>query len=534
MPRHVLTISPVKTVSAEIERDPLERYNAMTADLQNGKQKEKTKTPSKCCCCSYKVCSLLLFILSFIMTVTAVVLQSQFDAFFDRALKDQMHLGPSGLVFPAWRVSDLRMRMRVYFFNITNPVEVQLGDKPILNELGPYTWRIYMEKFDIKFHENSTLSYREKKWYQFLREESIGGYNDIITTVNVPYAAVAQRLKDGGTVAKSTATFTLNGLGQTVMHAKQVGELTFEGYPDFLILVANAVEAGKKEDSGFGTILGTGLRIFTNVLAAEPDVQGSFGYFVDRNNTDDGIVTIFTGEDNRQKINRVNVVNGHTELTTWPQHKCNKIKGTMGHLRPPMSSRENPLLIFVPDICRSLPLRYENVSVYEGLSTLRFVAGRETFNNSGPDPCFAGSRKFKSGVMDIGPCKKGAPLVISFPHYLFADEAHQNSVIGLNPRKEAHQFYLESDPLTGVTVSVRARFQVGVVMERVHGLGNLGTIFDGTIPLFWQELQLEALPPTVFQLSILRQLPIYAKQTALVLIGTAILISLIAVFLVYR
>lgn len=73
--------------------------------------------------------------------------------------------------------------------------------------------------------------------------------------------------------------------------------------------------------------------------------------------------------------------------------------------------------------------------------------------------------------MDIGPCKKGAPLVISFPHYLFADEAHQNSVIGLNPRKEAHQFYLESDPLTGVTVSVRARFQVGVVMERVHGLG---------------------------------------------------------------
>lgn len=73
--------------------------------------------------------------------------------------------------------------------------------------------------------------------------------------------------------------------------------------------------------------------------------------------------------------------------------------------------------------------------------------------------------------MDIGPCKKGAPLVLSFPHYLYADEEHQNSVIGLDPRKEDHQFYLENDPLTGVTVSVRARFQVGVVMDRVHGLG---------------------------------------------------------------
>lgn len=59
-------------------------------------------------------------------------------------------------------------------------------------------------------------------------------------------------------------------------------------------------------------------------------------------------------------------------------------------------------------------------------------------------------------------------------------------------------------------------------------------MFHGNIPLFWQELQLEALPPTIFQLSMLRNLPMYAKNGALCLVGMAILTGLIAVILAYR
>ncbi|XP_003747317.1 lysosome membrane protein 2 [Galendromus occidentalis] len=511
------------------------RYDAMTAKSRNVKTKEKiesTTSSSRCCCFSYRICSILLLILACVMTGVATVLFTQFDKFFDNALRDQMHLGPNGLVFPAWRVSELRTNMRLYLFNITNPDEVMLGDKPILREIGPYTWKIHMDKFDINFYPNYTLSYRENKWFEFLPDQSVGTYDDIVTTVNVPYAAVAQRLKGQNSFAKSTATFTLNGLGQNLMHYRRVGELTFEGYPDFLILVASAVEKGKEEESGLGSFLGAGFRFVTNLLV-DQNLQGNFGYFIDRNNTDDGVVTIFTGEDERSKINKVDVVNGRKELTTWPVARCNKITGTMGHLRPPASG-EKPVDVFVPDLCRSLPLRYERESMYEGLSTLRFVAGKETFDNSKTDACFAGPRNFSSGVMDIGPCKKDAPLVVSFPHYLYADDKHLDSVVGMNPKKEKHQFYLESDPLTGVTVSVRARFQVGVILERVFGLGNLGRIFEGNIPLFWQELQLEALPPTVFQLKLLRDLPSYAKQAAVAMVVMAIVTGMISVFLAHR
>ena len=86
--------------------------------------------------------------------------------------------------------------------------------------------------------------------------------------------------------------------------------------------------------------------------------------------------------------------------------------------------------------------------------------------------------------MDIGPCKKDAPLVVSFPHYLYADEKHVDSVVGMNPKKEKHQFYLDSDPLTGVTVSVRARFQVGVILERVFGLGFVSHLLSIISTLF--------------------------------------------------
>lgn len=78
--------------------------------------------------------------------------------------------------------------MRLYLFNITNPDEIMLGDKPILREIGPYTWKIHMDKFDIKFYKNYTLSYRENKWFEFLPDQSVGTYDDIVTTVNVPYA----------------------------------------------------------------------------------------------------------------------------------------------------------------------------------------------------------------------------------------------------------------------------------------------------------------------------------------------------------
>ena len=54
--------------------------------------------------------------------------------------------------------------LQVYFFNLTNPVEVFDGrEKPRLVEVGPYTYQQQWLKQNITWHDNGTISYKTRK-----------------------------------------------------------------------------------------------------------------------------------------------------------------------------------------------------------------------------------------------------------------------------------------------------------------------------------------------------------------------------------
>lgn len=40
----------------------------------------------------------------------------------------------------AWEESPVPIPLRIYLFNVTNPDEVDAGEKPNLQEVGPYTF----------------------------------------------------------------------------------------------------------------------------------------------------------------------------------------------------------------------------------------------------------------------------------------------------------------------------------------------------------------------------------------------------------
>jgi len=42
--------------------------------------------------------------------------------------------------FEKWRNIKVPILMKVYFFNVTNPDEIQAGAIPIVNEVGPYVY----------------------------------------------------------------------------------------------------------------------------------------------------------------------------------------------------------------------------------------------------------------------------------------------------------------------------------------------------------------------------------------------------------
>jgi len=72
--------------------------------------------------------------------------------------------------------------------------------------------------------------------------------------------------------------------------------------------------------------------------------------------------------------------------------------------------------------------------------------------------------------MDISRCKKGAPIVLSAPHFYKADPYLVNhEVKGLRPEKALHETFLEIEPLTGLVLNAARRIQINVhVTPRTH------------------------------------------------------------------
>lgn len=58
--------------------------------------------------------------------------------------------------------------MHVYIYNVTNADEfLNNGEKPALQELGPYVYLETWEKVNIKFNFNGTVTYNVKKTFIF-------------------------------------------------------------------------------------------------------------------------------------------------------------------------------------------------------------------------------------------------------------------------------------------------------------------------------------------------------------------------------
>lgn len=80
--------------------------------------------------------------------------------------------------FPIWRDLDLPIYQKFYFFNVTNPREVENGQKPNLVEVGPFVFRQNLSKSALNWSDdNKKLTFRETKQYYFDRELSIADLN---------------------------------------------------------------------------------------------------------------------------------------------------------------------------------------------------------------------------------------------------------------------------------------------------------------------------------------------------------------------
>ncbi|XP_022700947.1 scavenger receptor class B member 1-like [Varroa jacobsoni] len=453
--------------------------------------------------------------------ILGVVSYTTFAPILEQQVKANLVIDPSNEVFESWQEPPITINVKMYLFNYTNPEKILAGLKPTVNELGPFVYRERRQKVNITFNGNGTVSYRQIVSYDFLPHLSVGNLDDELFTLNVPMIGSAYKNRKALLNEESMMAHTIEELfekhNQTFLIQRKVRELLFEGYQDPLLRVA--------KEMGWSS-------------------STRFGYQVNRNNSDDGIYTIYTGEEGMENYGTVDSWDGKKRVLAF-RRSCSFINGTTGEMWPPYTlTRQTPLVFFVSPICRSLRLDFLCNETVKGIRALRYHLSQRLFDYSiKENQCFCTKKKgkdpecFPNGLLDLNRCQPDAPIVASLPHHLYAASSVSEAVDGLSPDPELHEFFMDVEPTMGIPLRVSARLQLNVIVDAFKYFKQF-QVFKKRVflPTFWTETTAMINDDIAFKIRLVTEdLANYVTFAALawVLIGLIVIICTFGYVIAY-
>lgn len=308
------------------------------------------------------------FILGNLIILMGLMIGQLLPPLIEQIINKQIAIIPASQSYPMWKESPVPIYQKFYFFNVTNPQDIELGDKPKLEEIGPFTYRSEWRNEDIDVGEDQgKVDFRHIKQWYFEPGLSIADHRLQIVTINAPLAITMSLIQSAPNAVRYVVTFSLDGFSEGFFTKRSIKQLLFDGYPDLLTTVGPFLNS---------EMLSQG---------------GQFAYFNGKNNSEDGHYEIDTGALDINKLNTIIKFNGRSKLPYWSQKEgsqCSSLDGaTTGEMFPPITEDQTEIKLFQPDFCRVWKLNY--VSKYEhpsGLKLKRFKASRDIFRNSSDFP----------------------------------------------------------------------------------------------------------------------------------------------------
>lgn len=403
---------------------------------------------------------------------------------FSVMVQQNLILKNNSLRYEGWYKVPVHANLRIYLFNYTNIEEYESGDdsKLKVREVGPYTYVETLERVNVKFNDNGTLTYQDKKTYKFSKELSVGSEMDNVIVPNMPFISTVALAKDYNMLVRMGLSGIFNHMKARPFIQLPIGEFLW-GYEEEL------------------------SRLASKVLAIQYDIPfDKFGIMAAKNGTQNDIITVHTGERDLSKIGVISRYNGEDSLDFWGSQECNRIDGTDGSIYPPSIINPNSTLyLYTKDMCRRIPLEYEaEYHDKHGIPILRFHLPRNIFEDGQKEPknqcfCTDASGCMPSGVFNASPCAFGAPVVTSLPHFLYGDPILSEDFDGLRPEKDIHEAFVEVDPKMGVPVGGKSRLQLNIMLHQTTFISALSNKYkDGLIlPIAWMDYGVDRLPDDV-------------------------------------
>ncbi|KAL7058179.1 hypothetical protein AAHC03_016934 [Spirometra sp. Aus1] len=394
---------------------------------------------------------------------------------------EEIKLKEGSLVYANWLAPGPLTKFSIYMYNITNPKEILRGQRPKLQEVGPYVyWEISAKEnvTPVAFEARSSLSYMKRTTYTFDRSLSVG---------------------DPSTA--EVISLSLSSLA--LLEATRTGRGPSPELIQFLTLLLNLSPFAKMSFNDHVWGNSDDLLSLCHAFTPETCKTDKLGLLLNVNNSLVGPYIVDSGRDNNSYIGQILSFKNQSSFDIWSSAEANLIQGTDGTRFAPDIHLNNTYNIFVPTLCRSLlmeafretrPSNFRHLRVlemrphqsnYEAAETNLRNAGFCALEPSGPQ-CPP------QGLFDIASCKApGAikpPLFASLPHFLHADQRLQSALDGVrpaNPRYDGIRLLVE--PKSGLVVEAHSRLQINAFFAKSRSLGKLsGDLKDPIfLPIAW-------------------------------------------------
>ncbi|KAG5888615.1 hypothetical protein JTB14_037827 [Gonioctena quinquepunctata] len=395
-------------------------------------------------------------------------------------VKGMVNLGKGNEIRDMFIKVPFGLQFNIYIFNVTNPMEIQNGEKPIIREVGPFCYEEWKQKFNIEDDDAADMiSYNQmdtfqKKWWPGCktgREMVTIPHPMILGLVNT-----VARQKPGALSLLNKAIKSIYGNPPSIFVTAKADDILFDG----IIINCGVTDfAGKAICSQLKS---------ADALKKMSENELVFSLLGPKNGTLQKKFKAYRGTKDHRYVGRIVEYDNAKEMSVWPTEECNKIHGTDGTIFPPLLKYDDGLISFAPDLCRSLNAFFVRKTKYDGIPCGEYTASLGDMSKNENEKCYCTSPDtcLKKGLIDLYKCS-GVPIYASFPHFYDCDESYLKGVKGLKPNKTKHEIRILLEPTTGSPLYAKKRLQFSMPLDPIQKVELFRNFTETVLPLFWIE-----------------------------------------------